>query len=82
MNFDKCWINAGLFKNINHFPPSVPIYMAPFSKNFELNLRKNHQKNFLQRRDYESVDKVAYVRVCHKKRQKKILVEKGHLHLI
>ena len=30
--------------------------MGSFSKNFDFNLRKDHQKNFYERRDYESVD--------------------------
>ena len=31
----------------NPFPPSVPIYMASFSKTFDFNFRRDHQKNFL-----------------------------------
>ena len=32
---------------INPFPPSVPMYMATFSKTFDFNFRRDHQKNFL-----------------------------------
>ena len=30
--------------------------MRSFSKNFDFNLRRDHQKNSYERRDYESVD--------------------------
>ena len=30
--------------------------MAQFNKNFGFNLRRDHQKIFYERRDYESVD--------------------------
>ena len=30
--------------------------MAPFSRHFDFNLRRDHQKISFERRDYESVD--------------------------
>ena len=40
----------------NPFPPSVRVHMASLSKNFDFNLRRDHQKISYDRRDYESVD--------------------------
>ena len=31
-------------------------HMASFSKTFDFNFRRDHQKNSYERRDYESVD--------------------------
>ena len=42
--------------SLNPFPPSVP-HMASFSKTFDFNFRRDHQKkNSHERRDYETVD--------------------------
>ena len=35
--------------------------MRPFSKNFDFNLRRDHQKISFERRVYESVDEKSYV---------------------
>ena len=40
---------------INSFPPSVPIWHR-FRKTFDFNFRRDHQKIYYERRDYESVD--------------------------
>ena len=49
--------------------------MAPFSKNVDYNLRRDHPKISYERRDYESVDeKSLYV---PKNDEKRIQDEKG-----
>ena len=47
--------------------------MLSFSKNFDFNLRRDHQNNFYERRDYEAVDEklLTYLRLCPEKRRKK-----------
>ena len=49
--------------------------MAPFSRHFDFNLRRDHQKKSFEcreTRDYESVDeKRAYLRLCPGKQRKK-----------
>ena len=44
-------------KLLNPFPPSVHhMARSPFSRHFDFNLRRDHQKISFERRDYESVD--------------------------
>ena len=44
--------------------------MAPLSKNFDFNLRRDHQKISYERRDYESVDDGAHLEL-HLKNERK-----------
>ena len=58
-------------------PVHLIIYRHSNDRNFKYILRRDHQKNSYERRDYESVDEKAYLRLCTEKRQKKNLVHKG-----
>ena len=50
---------------------SYRVHMASLSKNFDFNLRRDHQKISYERRDYESVDERAYLRLCPEKLRKR-----------
>ena len=54
---------------------SVP-YMARSAKNFDFNLRKDHNKISYERRDFESVDEksLSILRLCHGKLRKEEFV--------
>ena len=45
--------------------------MVPFSKNFNFNFDKEHQKNSYERRDYESVDEKSLSYAMSRKTMKK-----------
>ena len=54
--------------------------MASFSKNFDFDLRRDHQKkkNSYERRDYESVDEKSLSKaMCRKRTKKRIREVKG-----
>ena len=48
--------------------------MELLSKNFNFNLRRDHQKNSYERRDYESVDEKS---LRPEKQRKKIIIQEG-----
>ena len=45
--------------------------MASFSQNLDFNLRRDHQKTFYERRDYESVDEKSLSQAMSRKNTKK-----------
>ena len=73
----KGWKKMNIYKIcFNPLPPSVT-YMARLAKIFDVNFRRDHQKNFFERRAYESVDekRLSY-RLCPETRRKKVFIQK------
>ena len=51
--------------------PIGPSAIVTYCQNFYFKIRRDHQKNSYERRDYESVDERAYLKLCPEKQRKK-----------